>query len=56
MNKKHLFVFVLTAVLFGLVYTIERTARPVNERQPGTAASAVEPGHEGHNHAPGEGH
>jgi hypothetical protein len=70
--KKYIALIVLVGALVGLVWQIERTARPVNERQPGAAASAEtpaapgapgmpgapgpEPGHEGHAHGPGDGH
>jgi hypothetical protein len=49
MKIKYFAVLVLTGALFGLVYSIEKSARPVTERQPGAAATAateapVEPG------------
>ena len=47
---KIILAIVLTAVLVGLVTSIERTARPITERQPGAAASAEAPSEAGHNH------
>jgi hypothetical protein len=35
-------VIILTGALIGLVTTIERTARPIVERQPGQAAPAAD--------------
>jgi hypothetical protein len=61
MNKKYLAVIVLAAAVVGLVYSIERTARPPLARPPGAVAGAAGgaptamptvpvTGHEGHNH------
>ena len=40
MNKKYLAVLILAAAMVGLVYSIEHTARPAPEHQPGAAAAA----------------
>jgi hypothetical protein len=43
-------VIVLTGALIGLINTIERTARPITERQPGQAAPAADEHDHAHDH------
>jgi hypothetical protein len=55
---KILAVIVLAGALIGLVTSIERTARPITQRQPGAATAAQTPPEGGPEagHGPGDGH
>jgi len=41
-DLKIIAVIILTGALIGIVNTIERTARPIPDRQPGQAAAAAD--------------